>query len=81
MQNPASTNPQASGPNPEATSNARPHVVHIRQMLAQVVQHTREDEGRVTDPKAKALFETTAETLLGLMKAYEDYERNLPEWQ
>lgn len=81
MQNPASNTTQASGPNAESTSNPRVHAAHIRQMLAQVVQHTREDEGRVTDPKAKALFETTAETLLGLMKAYEDYERNLPEWQ
>jgi hypothetical protein len=50
-------------------------------MLGQVVQHARDDEDRVSEPKAKALFETTAETLQGLMKAYEDYERNLPEWQ
>jgi len=80
MQNAGMTNPQQSGQNPEATSDARTHASHIRQMLGQVVQHARQDEGRVDDPKAKALFETTAETLQGLMKAYEDYERDLPEW-
>jgi hypothetical protein len=29
---------------------------------------------QVNEPKAQALFETTAEVLLGLKKAYEDYK-------
>lgn len=77
MQNQSSTVSQ----NPEATSNPQYHVAHIRQMLGDIVTHARQDISRVHDPKAQALFETTAETLLGLMKAYEDYERNMPEWQ
>lgn len=77
MQNQSAT----VSPNPEATPNARYHAAHIRQMLSDVVTHARQDIERVHDPKAQALFETTAETLLGLMKAYEDFERNLPEWQ
>jgi hypothetical protein len=40
-------------------------------MLNSVVQHAREDVEKVTDPKARPLFETTAEVLEGLMGAYE----------
>jgi hypothetical protein len=80
MQNAGMSNPQQFGQNLETTSDALTHVTHIRQMLSQVVQHCREDQTRVDEPMARALFETTAEALLGLMKAYEDYEQNLPEW-
>jgi hypothetical protein len=38
--------------------------------------------GKVSDPKAQALFETTAEVLLGLEKAYQDFEdRNERAWK
>jgi hypothetical protein len=30
---------------------------------------------KVSDPKAQALFETTAEVLKGLVKAYDDFEQ------
>jgi hypothetical protein len=43
-------------------------------MLRDVAAHAREDVGKVSDPKAQALFETTAEVLLGLEKAYQDFE-------
>jgi hypothetical protein len=37
---------------------------------------------RVTDPKALALFETTAEVLQGLITAYEHFEqKSEPVWQ
>ena len=37
---------------------------------------------RVRDPKAQALFETTAEVLDGLWKAYDDFERkNETAWR
>jgi len=39
----------------------------------------REDVGRVEDPRAEALFETTAEVLSGLRKAYEHYEKKSEE--
>ena len=54
----------------------------IAQMLQQAQQECRADIGRVSDPKAQALFETIAEVLGGAMKALEDYQnRSEPAWQ
>jgi len=50
------------------------HTAKLRQMLRDVAAHAREDITKVSDPKAQALFETTAEVLLGLEKAYQDFE-------
>jgi len=36
-----------------------------------VVSHAREDIGKIREPKAEALFETTAEVCTGLIKAYD----------
>jgi hypothetical protein len=60
-------------------SNPLHHTAKIREMLTEIIGHVRTDVGKVTDAKAKALFETTAETLLGLRKAYEDYEQGTEE--
>ena len=43
--------------------------------MRQLIEHLREDVGKVTEPKAQALFETSAEVLTGLVKALEDYEK------
>jgi len=56
-------------------SDPRHHTLKIRSMLNDVIEHTREDVGKVNDPKAQALFETTAEVLLGLVNAYEHFEQ------
>ena len=54
----------------------------LKIMLADVIRHAREDVGKVTDPKAQALFETTAEVLNGLVAAYEHFEeRAEPAWR
>jgi len=45
-------------------------------MLADTVDHVRGDVSKIEDPRAQALFETTAEVLLGLTNAYEDYENH-----
>ncbi len=55
------------------------HTAKIKQMLDDVAQHAREDVGKVKDPKAQALFETTAEVLLGLRKAYDHFEQKTEE--
>jgi hypothetical protein len=39
------------------------------------MEHARQDVAKVDDPKAQALFETTAEVLAGLKKAYEHFEQ------
>lgn len=56
-------------------SDPRHHTVKIRGMLDDIIRHVREDVPKVDDPKAQALFETTAEVLGGLVKAYTDAER------
>ena len=53
----------------------REHAMHIKRMLSEVLDHCREDQDKVAEPKAQALFETTAEVLLGLQTAYESYLR------
>ena len=46
------------------------------------MQHIREDVTKVSDPKAQALFETSAEVLGGLITAYEHFEqKSEPAWR
>ena len=59
--------------------NPRYHVVKVRGMLQAVIRHCREDIEKVAEPKAQAIFETTAELLDGLINAYSRYERELEE--
>ena len=47
--------------------------------MRQLIDHLREDVGKVTEPKAQALFETSAEVLTGLVKAFDDYEKKSEE--
>ena len=51
------------------------HTEKIKRMLNELKEHAREDVAKVTEPKAQALFETTAEVLGGLATAYDHYER------
>ena len=60
-------------------NNPRYHVVKVRGMLNAVMRHCREDIEKVAEPKAQAIFETTAEVLEGLINAYNRYERELEE--
>lgn len=58
------------------------HTTRLKEMMTQLADHARADVEKVHDPKAQALFETTAEVLLGLRKAYEDFEKkNEPAWR
>jgi len=46
------------------------------------MDHVREDVGKVDDPKAQALYETTAEVLGGLATAYQHYlDRSEKAWR
>ena len=51
------------------------HTQKIKARMCQLVEHLREDVEKVTEPKAQALFETSAEVLVGLVKAFDDYEK------
>jgi len=59
----------------EDTSDPTVHARNIQQMLGEMVDHLRDDIDRVTEPKAQALFVTSAEVLLGLRTAFEHYEK------
>jgi hypothetical protein len=50
------------------------HTSKIKRMLEDLIYHARENVAKVDDPRAQALFETTAEVLIGLKTAYEHFE-------
>ena len=60
-------------------SDPRHHTVKLKGMLTEVITYARENVRKVNDPKAQALFETTAEVLIGLRKAFEDFELKTEE--
>jgi HD-like signal output (HDOD) protein len=56
-------------------NDPRHHTQKLKQMLNDTAAHAREDVAKISDPKAQALFETAAEVLKGLAKAFEDFEQ------
>ena len=42
------------------------HTIKIKAQMSRLINHLRGDVGKVTEPKAQALFETSAEVLTGL---------------
>ncbi len=60
----------------------RPGTARLKGLLSETVEYARSHAAEAIDPKAQALFETTAEVLLGLRKAYEAFEKkNEPAWR
>ena len=59
---------------PSSKNNPIHHTQKIKAQMRQLIDHLREDVEKVTEPKAQALFETSAEVLTGLVKAFDDYE-------
>ena len=58
-----------------SVSNPVHHTRKIKVRMRQLIEHLRQDVRKVTESKAQALFETSAEVLTGLVKAFEDYEK------
>lgn len=55
---------------------------HTQKMLQDIRNHLREDIQKVDEPQLKAMFETSAEVLGGLEKAFKDYEqKNEKAWR
>lgn len=80
MQTPT-TQPQSQPPQGQFPE-ARQRAAQINGMLRNACDQARADIDRVRDPKAQALFETTAEVLEGLMKAYNDFAAHTEKaWQ
>ena len=58
------------------------HTMNMRKRFQETVTHLRRDVDEVDDPQLKAMFETSAEVLIGLTKAFEDYEKkNEAAWR
>jgi hypothetical protein len=64
---------------PSSENNPIHHAQKIKAQMRQLIEHLREDVGKITEPKAQALFETSAEVLTGLVKAFDDYEKKSEE--
>ena len=58
------------------------HTQRMQVRLNEIIEHLRQDIEKVDEPQLKAMFETSAEVLSGLVKAIHDYERrNEAAWQ
>jgi hypothetical protein len=65
-----------------ANSDPRHHVKKIEQQLHDITKHLRDDIGKIDEPQCKAMFETAAEVLGGLTKAFSDYlNKREQAWQ
>jgi len=65
-----------------ANGDPKHHVQKMEQRLQEIRDHLREDIDKVDEPQLRAMFETAAEVLGGLSKAFHDYQqRNEKAWQ
>jgi hypothetical protein len=51
------------------------HTQKMQERLQEIITHLREDIEKVDEPQFKAMFETSAEVLAGLVKTFRDYEQ------
>ncbi len=65
-----------------ADPDPRHHTQKMQKALHDIRNHLREDIQKVEEPQLKAMFETSAEVLGGLEKAFRDYEqKNEKAWR
>lgn len=66
----------------EQSRDPATHTRNMRQRFGEHRNHLREDIEKVEEPQLRAMFETSAEVIRGLEKAFSDYERkNETAWQ
>lgn len=58
-----------------ATGDPLFHTNRLKDEMQDLIDHLREDVAHVDDTQAQALFETSAEVLCRLKKAFEHYEQ------
>jgi hypothetical protein len=62
--------------------NPQHHTQNMKKRLQDDVDHLRADVRKVEEPQLAAMFETSAEVLTGLIKAFGDYEKkNEAAWR
>ena len=65
-----------------ADRDPRHHTQKMKKRLNETIAHLREDIEKVDEPQLKARFETSAEVLGGLVKAFSDYQqKNESAWR
>jgi hypothetical protein len=65
-----------------ADKDPRHHTQKMQKALKEIQDHLRTDIEKVDEPQLKAMFETSAEVLGGLIKAFSDYEKkNESAWR
>jgi hypothetical protein len=65
-----------------ADRDPRHHTQKMQKALQDIKDHLRDDIEKVDEPQLKAMFETAAEVLGGLIKAFRDYEqKNESAWR
>ncbi|WP_439409970.1 hypothetical protein ACNJX9_20020 [Bradyrhizobium sp. DASA03076] len=65
-----------------ADRDPRHRTQKMQKALHDIRNHLREDIQKVDEPQLKAMFETSAEVLGGLEKAFKDYEqKNEKAWR
>ena len=63
-------------------ADPRRHTQKMQQQLRDTIRHMRDDIEKAEEPQLKAMFETSAEVLGGLVKAFQDYEKkNEAAWK
>jgi hypothetical protein len=66
----------------ETNRDPRHHTQQVQQRLQELMNHLRQDIEKVDEPQLKAMFETSAEVLGGIKKAFSDYEsKNESAWR
>ena len=50
------------------------HTQKIKTQMRQIINQLRADVGNITEAMARALFETSAEVLASVVKAFDDYQ-------
>ena len=58
-----------------AEGDPRHHTEKMQARLKETIDHLRSDIDKVSEPRLRAMFETAAEVLTGLKKAFSDYEK------
>ncbi len=61
--------------NTKTGRDPRHHTQKMQRQLKEMMDHLRDDVEKVDEPQLKAMFETAAEVLGGLRKAFNDYEK------
>jgi hypothetical protein len=56
------------------SKDPRAHTANVRKEFRELIDHLRDDFDKMSEPKAQALFETTAEVITGLDTAFKHYE-------